>query len=66
MKTLREARQEKDMTLQCLSELCNVSIVTLSNIERGKQMPYPGTRKKIEAFMGKIDWMETHMKGFLR
>jgi transcriptional regulator with XRE-family HTH domain len=45
--TLHGLRSERGLTLQAVSELCDVSISTLSKIENGQVLPTYGTMKKL-------------------
>ena len=55
---LRAARKLKGLSLEKLSELSGVTLLTVSNIERRKTMPNLQTKEKLEAALGvKINWL---------
>lgn len=65
MKTLREARIAKGLKQDTLSELTGISQSTISQIETGRRRPYTGTRRKLESFLGQIDWRRTKLYGII-
>ncbi len=65
MKTLKEARIEKHWSQEDLSEVCGITTVTISNLERGVTRPQKRTRKKLESILGPIDWIQTENEGLI-
>lgn len=65
MKTLKEARIEKQWSQGDLSEICGLTSVTISNLERGVTRPQKRTRKKLESILGPIDWNQTENEGLI-
>lgn len=65
MKTLKKARIENQWTEENLAEVCGLTTVTISNLERGVTRPQKSTRKKIESILGNIDWVATENEGLI-
>ena len=57
LKFIRKARGMKQFELAALS---GISTTEISNIETGKNCPSRSTRERIEAVLGRLDWIETH------
>lgn len=53
---LREARLKKNLTQAELAQKVGVTVAMANHYEKGKHLPRPGTKRKIEAFLGPIDW----------
>lgn len=64
MKSLRQTRLDKGLTQQELTSLIGtrnnttVSLSVLSYIERGINVPDHATRRRIEAVLGRINWLD--------
>ena len=63
MKTLKEARIEKGLKQETLSELTGITQATISQLETGKRRPYTCTKEVLENFLGPIDWTKTKING---
>lgn len=53
---LKTARSRKNMTQVELGKMINVTDVMISNYEQGKSIPRPAMRRRIEEFLGLVDW----------
>lgn len=52
-KNLKEIRDERNETQEEFAEHCDLSVETVSNIERGAVVPRLETLNKISAYIGK-------------
>ena len=59
MFTLRELRTEGGFTQKELYKLSGVPMAEISKLENGHLWPKMPTRNKIEAVLGRVDWMNT-------
>ncbi len=57
MNSLRKARQLAGYTQKELAELSGVKQPIISNIENGKVVSNPETKRKIEQVLGYVDWL---------
>lgn len=53
---LKTARLRKNMTQAELALAVGVTVAMTNHYESGKHLPRPATKRKIEAFLGPIDW----------
>ncbi|MBN2828828.1 MAG: helix-turn-helix transcriptional regulator [Candidatus Cloacimonetes bacterium] len=53
-----DTRKTLQLTQEKLSELTGIAQSALSRLERGKYNPNQTTRDRIEAVIGKVDWIE--------
>ncbi len=58
MRNMRETRKSLGITQDQLSDATGIPQSNLSAIENGKYNPHKATREKIEAVLGKVDWIE--------
>lgn len=66
METLKIARIKNGWTQQDLANVCNATMVTISNLETGKHSPQEQTKRKIEIVLGPIDWTATKDEGLIQ
>lgn len=65
MEKLNIARIRENWTQAQLANVCGVTTVTISNLERGVTRPQKSTKKKIESILGPIDWATTENDGLI-
>jgi len=60
MKSLRQIRREKNLTLNDIAELIGVTRANVSLYERGIVSPQLSTRQRLEQFFGEpLNWIDT-------
>jgi predicted transcriptional regulator len=59
MNSLKQTRKAKGLTQRDLSERTGIVQSHISEIETGTFKANLSTRRKIEAVLGKVDWLET-------
>lgn len=64
MQTLKELRQEMNLSQADLGELAGITEVTISLAECGQVFPTGEVRKRIEGVLGAVDWLQTKYPGF--
>lgn len=60
---LKKSRQLHGLSQMELAEKAGTFQPVISYLEAGKRYPKADIREKIEAVLGKVDWIETRMQG---
>jgi transcriptional regulator with XRE-family HTH domain len=63
---LKTARLRKNMTQAELAQVVGVTVAMTNHYENGKHLPRPGIKRKIEAFLGPVEWPEKRKQQHLK
>lgn len=63
MRSLQNIRKKRNLSQIQLGEMCGISQVTISLLERGKHSPNSKTRQRIQSALGcDVDWTATQLQ----